>query len=77
MPKRRRSDVEAVRGKLGNLDGETGAMPYAPPSSGRYLVKNSDDKDDSDTLEEKVLRNYIAEIVRRCGDDWCLYTKKR
>lgn len=27
-------------------------------------------------MEELILRDYIFEIIRKCGDDWCLYTKK-
>lgn len=30
-----------------------------------------------DELEEKILRNLISEIIRKCGDEWCLYTKKK
>lgn len=28
-------------------------------------------------MTEDLLRELIAEIVRKCGDDWCLYTKKK
>lgn len=27
--------------------------------------------------EEALLRQLIAEIVKKCGDDWCLYTRKK
>jgi hypothetical protein len=26
---------------------------------------------------ENLLRELIFEIVRKCGDEWCLYTKKK
>lgn len=26
---------------------------------------------------EELLRAYILEVVKKCGDDWCLYTKKK
>jgi hypothetical protein len=25
--------------------------------------------------EELILREMISEIIRKCGDKWCLYTK--
>lgn len=28
-------------------------------------------------MNENLLRQYIFEIIRKCGDDWCLYTKKK
>jgi len=28
-------------------------------------------------MNENLLRQYIVEIIRKCGDDWCLYTKKK
>lgn len=28
-------------------------------------------------MTESLLRQLIAEIVRRCGDKWCLYTRKK
>lgn len=30
-----------------------------------------------DLESEKLLRNLISEVVRKCGDDWCLFTKKK
>lgn len=27
--------------------------------------------------DETLLRRLIAEIVKKCGDKWCLYTKKK
>jgi hypothetical protein len=27
------------------------------------------------TSSEGLIRALIAEIIRKCGDDWCLYTK--
>lgn len=27
--------------------------------------------------DETLLRDFIAEIVRKCGDEWCLYTRKK
>lgn len=27
--------------------------------------------------EESLLRELINEIIKKCGDDWCLYTKKK
>ena len=26
-------------------------------------------------MTENLLRELIVEIIRKCGDDWCLYTK--
>jgi hypothetical protein len=26
-------------------------------------------------MSEYLLRQLITEIIRKCGDDWCLYTK--
>lgn len=52
-------------------------MDYMPPSAGRYLVKNGPEEDGDATLEESMLRQYIFEIIRKCGDEWCLYTKKK
>lgn len=79
MPRRRRSDSDVVMRKLGSNDGDTGGVRFRAPSSGGYLVKNSDDpnKEEGERLEESLLRDLIAEIVRKCGDDWCLYTKKK
>jgi len=28
-------------------------------------------------MNEILLRQYIFEIIRKCGDDWCLYTKNK
>jgi hypothetical protein len=28
-------------------------------------------------MSEYLLRELIAEIIRKCGDDWCLYTKSK
>ena len=28
-------------------------------------------------MNYKVLRDYINEIIKKCGDDWCLYTKNK
>lgn len=27
--------------------------------------------------DSDLLRNYIFEIIRKCGNDWCLYTKSK
>lgn len=27
--------------------------------------------------DEELLRQLVTEIIRKCGDDWCLYTKKK
>lgn len=27
--------------------------------------------------DQKALRSFIREIVKKCGDEWCLYTKKK
>jgi hypothetical protein len=27
--------------------------------------------------EERLLRQLIAEIVKKCGGKWCLYTRKK
>lgn len=27
--------------------------------------------------EQALLRELISEIIRKCGDKWCLYTKHR
>jgi hypothetical protein len=32
---------------------------------------------DEETISENLLRQLITEIIRKCGDDWCLYTKKK
>lgn len=32
---------------------------------------------DQQTITENLLRQYIIEIIRKCGDDWCLYTKSK
>lgn len=32
---------------------------------------------DQQTITENLLRQYITEIIRKCGDDWCLYTKSK
>ena len=77
MHRRRRNDDEVLRGKLGDESGSTGAMKYMAPSGGRYLVKNGDETDEEDQLTEDLLRQVVSEIVRKCGDDWCLYTKKK
>ena len=29
------------------------------------------------TSDEILLRELISEIIRKCGDKWCLYTKKK
>lgn len=29
-----------------------------------------------DNTAEKLLLDVIQEIIRKCGDKWCLYTKK-
>jgi hypothetical protein len=76
--RRRRSGRQVVKDKLGDETGATGAMKYMAPSGGRYLVKNGDDKTDGDKLEEALLRQLIAEIVKSCDDGkYCLYTKKK
>lgn len=28
-------------------------------------------------IDETLLRDLISEIIRKCGDEWCLYTKKK
>lgn len=28
-------------------------------------------------MTDNLLRQLIAEIIRKCGDDWCLYTKSK
>jgi hypothetical protein len=28
-------------------------------------------------MTENLLRQLIVEIIRKCGDDWCLYTKDK
>lgn len=27
--------------------------------------------------EGDLIREFILEVIRKCGDDWCLYTKKK
>lgn len=74
MP-RRKSDRESIKGKLGGDGG--GSMDYRPPSLGRGLIKNSDAKEKLDDLKENLLRQLIVEIIKKCGNDWCLYTKNK
>lgn len=28
-------------------------------------------------IEEKLLRRLIFEIIKKCGEEWCLYTKNK
>lgn len=28
-------------------------------------------------MSEYLLREFICEIIRKCGDEWCLYTRKK
>jgi len=28
-------------------------------------------------MNESLLKMYISEIIRKCGDKWCLYTKSK
>jgi len=66
---------------------ETGSLScYSPRSSvgGAMMMNSSDEQDDDeiltdgDELDEACvaqLRVLINEIIRKCGDKWCLYTK--
>lgn len=75
---KKRTSQEIVRGKTNISYG--GGIDYKPPSAGQYLFKNSDEDDDindDDIIKEELLRSLISEIIRKCGDKWCLYTKAK
>jgi len=52
-------------------------MDYKPPSYGSGLVKNGEEDLGEEVIEESLLRDLISEIVRKCGDEWCLFTKSK
>jgi hypothetical protein len=76
MP-RRKTNSEIIRSKIDDGGAGNGSMDYKPPSYGRGIVKNGEEDTGEVPLEETLLRSLISEIVRKCGDDWCLYTKKK
>ena len=59
----------AGRQNTGNSPGET--------FDARKGLSNGKEDNGDNLLNEILLRRLISEIIRKCGDDWCLYTKKK
>jgi hypothetical protein len=74
---RRRSNSEIVRSKTNDGGAGAGSMGYKPPSYGKGLVKNGEEDLGEEVIDESLLRSLISEIIRKCGDKWCLYTKNK
>jgi len=70
---KRKSDQEAIRGKLGGSGG--GSFAHEPIEAHRGLVKSGEEESPEHPLEEELIRDLVREIVRKCGSQWCLYTK--
>lgn len=75
MPKKK-SEEEIVRRKTyDGIDSRVG-MSYMPPAAWKNLTNGDDPTDEGEEiLDEQLLRELISEIVRKCGEKWCLYTK--
>lgn len=74
---RRKSNRDIIRSKIDDGGAGDGSMDYKPPSYGKGLVKNGEEDLGEEVIEESLLRSLISEIVRKCGDKWCLYTKNK
>lgn len=74
---KKKTNQDIIKSKIGVSYG--GGIDYKPPDAGRYLCKNSDEDPDDEEhiIDESLLRELIFEIIRKCGDKWCLYTKSK
>lgn len=51
-------------------------MNYMPPGAWKNLT-NGEDESSENLLDESLLRQLISEIIRKCGKEWCLFTKSK
>lgn len=59
---RRKSRNDIVRGKV-SPERPGGGVDFMAPSAGRYLVKNSDEKNEEELVEEELLRRLVREVA--------------
>lgn len=62
MPRKRKSRQDIIKAKIGNMQG--GGMNYEPPTARLGLVKNGDEEDVDEVIEERLLRSFVAEAIR-------------
>jgi hypothetical protein len=75
VPKKRNKHDIVKNKTYDGIDTRVG-MNYMPPAAWKNLT-NGDEESELPVLDESLLRQLISEIIKKCGDEWCLYTKHK
>jgi len=73
----KQGSVNAIHNKSPTAGRQNTGKPPGEPFDARKGLSNGKEDNGDILLNEILLRHLISEIIRKCGDDWCLYTKKK